>query len=243
MKSNRITGFAYLNAVIICSLSGCVFAQPDSASIDTFISRVYIQFLDAAQIDIPDEFDIYIIKSDTAYSIAERVIDSAGAHMLWVFDLHPARHVANCEYKPHIIGFESELMGSPNIEQEGNEWIARCAFRLKKIWQVEVESEPVGVKVKNLNLEVSQYTDFMTPPMPWDELLKLEFYCSPISQDSYSIELRADDLFNLPDGMVQSKDFIKDRMFEATARDNLNWRTKVDKSIKTKKIIIKPKRP
>lgn len=243
MKTLRITIQAYLFAIIVFGSFDHAFAQADSVIVDTLITRAYIQFLDAAEFDIPDEFDIYIIKTDTAYAMAERVIDSAGAHMLWQFNLMPPRAITDCVYLPHIRGFESELMGSPDIEPEGDDWIARCTFRLNRVWQVEVESDPGGVEVKNLGLNIDRSTDFTTPPIPWDKSLKLELFCVPGRQISYSVNIDAESLFNLPDGLVHNNKFIKNLILEKTDHMNLLTRIKMSKMVKVNKIVFKPKLP
>lgn len=246
MKLTGITAILYSIIAFAGGSNNLVFAQPDSLMIDTLISTIYIKFWDMPETEFRNNLNVYIVEQETTYALAERVIEEDGAFRSeWVLSLQPPRAFGDCEYKPYIKGYEAELKEAPIIKFKENKWVAECIFSLKKTWQVVVKSDPGGVGVLNLNLQLSNFTDYTTPPMPWEEELTLEMHCVPGYRVSYSVSLKADRLFEEPNRRLEhDKDYILNRIKDEL-RGNLGMRALIDElgKVKVNQIVFEAKLP
>jgi hypothetical protein len=119
---------------------------------------------------------------------------------------------------PRVAGLRSTPLATLRGDLRGGECVARAAFRLAKVWRVEVTSKPESVKVEERAASdppghaLPRLTSFSSREVAWNDRLSLRVYVK--ADESFSQDLAPTRFKNANQPVLLTRHDIADRMCE-----------------------------
>ncbi len=138
-----------------------------------------------------------------------------GTGAFWLLPLADPTSIDSLQLQPRVAGLRSTSLARPRAELRAGECIARAAFRLQRVWSVEVASKPESLRVEERLIgnatapAEARFTRFSSREVGWSDRLSLRVF---VKNESFDHEIAPARFKNPADPVTLSKHEIADKM-------------------------------
>lgn len=138
-----------------------------------------------------------------------------GTGAFWMLPLADPSPIDSLQLQPRVAGLRSTALARPRAELRAGECTARVAFRLQRVWSVEVASKPESLRVEERLIgnatapAEARFTRFSSREVGWRDRLSLRVF---VKNESFDHEIAPARFKNPADPLTLTKHEIADKM-------------------------------